>query len=239
MWFSWQSTVTLNSGLLPHQHFTYPTQHPDHGWIIPLLFNTFSPWGNSFPFPFWISPFFLALIFIYFFNSSSSFPTPPQIVPGTHCDPEQPNFFLHAGGNCGFVSFWVRAPRREEGWEVLAWNAAPHGHSSSLFPRGSQEAACLERAGLVSGGWWVNSLLFWEGSDEFLVNQWPVPGYWGDVCSNGANTTKGCPFSKARLYKALRFSVTEAKSAGISWFNRAAQTIWEVGWNTFKICVIS
>lgn len=72
MWFSWQSTVTPNSGLLPHQHHTYPTHHPDHGGIISFLFNTLSPSGNSFPCPFWITSFFLALTFIYFATA----PTP-------------------------------------------------------------------------------------------------------------------------------------------------------------------
>lgn len=152
MWFSWQSTVTPNSGLLPHQHHTYPTHHPDHGGIISFLFNTLSPSGNSFPCPFWITPFFLALTFIYFATAPTPH-HPPQIVPGTHCDLDQQNLILHAGASCGFSSFWVTAPRRQEGWQVqpLAGRAAPHGHSSSSFPGVSQEAPCLERAGLVSG----------------------------------------------------------------------------------------
>lgn len=47
----------------------------------------------------------------------------------------------------------------------------------------------------------------------------------GVFMARGQTHTEGCPIGKARLYKALRFDVKEAKFARTGYCNRAAQTI--------------
>lgn len=107
---------------------------------------------------------------LFIFQQLQLFPHTPQIIPGTHCDPEQPNLFLHAGGNCGFSSFWVRGPRRQEGWQVqpLAWNSALHGHSSSLFP-GWVSGSCLPGKSWLDVRWVVSKFWF------VLGGKWWIP----------------------------------------------------------------
>lgn len=79
----------------------------------------------------------------------------------------------------GLVHFGSGVPEGRRGDRFSLWPGILH--SMAILPHysqgGSQEAACLERAGWMSGEWSVNSGLLWEGSDEFPVNQWPVPGH--------------------------------------------------------------
>lgn len=137
MWFSWQSAVTLKLVLLPHQHLTFPTYHPDHGWIISLLFNTFSPSGNSFPFPSWVAPFFLALTFIYF-STAPTFPPPKSFQAPTVTLSSKTSSCV-VGEIVGLVHFGSGFPEGRRGGRFSLWPFL------LLIPRGSQEASCLER----------------------------------------------------------------------------------------------
>lgn len=125
MWFSWQSIVTPNSGLLPHQHHTYPTHHPDHGGIISFLFNTLSPSGNSFPCPFWITPFFLALTFIYFATAPTPHHPPKSFQAPTVILTSKTSFCM-LGRVVVLVHFGSQVPEGRRGGRFSLWLGVLH-----------------------------------------------------------------------------------------------------------------